>query len=86
MKLESSFLQNWADFFLMHIETLATNLVASEQVDEKWKAELLNSCQSTVDEALRRYKSKAVAEIGNISTDKEALQMAGFDVVSDVQA
>ena len=63
LKLESDFLQNWADFFLLLADSLATNLVTSEHVDKKWKVKLLKSCQTIIDEAQRSIKSKAVAKL-----------------------
>lgn len=80
LKMESRFLQNWADLFLLLIDSLATNLVNSEHADGNWKVKLLESCQTIINEAQRRHKSKAVAEL-EVSTETKVQEMLGFDIV-----
>lgn len=49
MKLESSFLQNFAYFVGLRVEILGTDVVIAEQATEDWKAKLLESCNKIID-------------------------------------
>lgn len=61
MKLESSFLQNYANFVHLCVEIMGSGLVVTEQASEEWKTGLLESC-SELSKAVQLMRNEPTRE------------------------